>query len=229
MDFRAAAKRLRRALVPSAIVLAVVIGLIAVWRGGFLVSDNVPFSKLTWALSGEGRRHDMAQDFLDNHFRIGMSVDDVVALLGEPDLEREHWVYFLSDRGRGPRVGTPAELAQYPCLMIRFRAERVDTVFGEESMGVIGVATVPTPAPFAREAWLRGSFDERRAMAWTLAESPPFLGASHDEIANLLGVPDERDARFFEYELGWSTADPRGLVIEFDENDRATTGRVVQH
>ena len=171
----------------------------------------------------------MANDYLKDHWQVGMTVEEIVEVLGAPYLDREHWTYALSDRGMGPEVATPLEFANHPRMTIRFRAGVAVRVFGEEALYLHRSTLAPAPIPFDHEEWLKGDYDTRRPMARSLAEDPPFLGASREEIFELLGEPDDRDPRFIEYELGWSIIDPRGLIINIDENGRAIDGKVVEH
>ncbi len=211
------------------VIALVVLASVFVWRSGGFVSGSIAFSETSWRLASAGRRHHMANDFLQNHFETGMPLDELLELLGAPERDREHWLYFLSERGQGPEVGTPSELARYPYLAVRFRAGEVSAIFGESWLVEFGATQQPELLAFDRDLWLSGDPETRRRMAWKIEQSPPFLGNTHEQILDLLGEPDRREPRTLEYELGWGMADPYGLVFTVDDKNTVTAGNVIQH
>lgn len=61
---------------------ALLLATLAVVYRTYIASEK--FSPTIWRMLAEGSREAMARDFVANHFRSGMSRDEVIALLGEP-------------------------------------------------------------------------------------------------------------------------------------------------
>jgi hypothetical protein len=68
------------------VVVACFAGLLAVASFGYrtLIPPR-KFSPMAWKSTSQDRRQTMAEDFVANHFRPGMSRAEIVSLLGEPD------------------------------------------------------------------------------------------------------------------------------------------------
>lgn len=227
-------KTIRFKLFAALVSLVLLLGIATIWRSGILVTDSISFSKTRWWLAAEGRRHHMADDFLQNHFQSGMTVQALFKLLGEAHLDREHWNYFLSERGGGPSVGTVLELAQFPTFSVRFRAGEVSAVFSESWLGeswldISDAFSLPEIVQFDQKVWQDGDFDLRRGMALDLEGSGALSGLSHSSILKMLGEPDLRESRTLEYELGWGFIDPYGLVFTVNNQGLVEKGNVFQY
>ena len=103
------------AIVFSILVVVLAAGLF-VWHVFFRTHyeyEPLEFSKEAWAAANERQRGYMVKDLLENHELKGMTYDEVVALLGRPDLDKEIGVdsikknsihYDLGYMGENPRV-----------------------------------------------------------------------------------------------------------------------------
>lgn len=81
--------------------------------------------------------------------------------------------------------------------------------------------------PFDPDLWQRGSMRERGRMARDLVLSRKLVGLTHDEVAALLGRPDQNShAMFYTVDLGHRfVSEPwtYSLVIEFGSNSQKVT------
>jgi len=55
----------------------------------------IDFSRQSWQAAHRYKRLELARDFLDKHVPVGMSKEEVVALLGIPDHQTPHSLTYL--------------------------------------------------------------------------------------------------------------------------------------
>jgi hypothetical protein len=150
-----------------------------------------PFSRWRWVVSSGMRSREMALDWLQSHFVKGMSVEEVLADLGEPSHTADSYWYDA-----GPNVPrTPGNLrGMNPGVYVWF------TVHGtvrRVSGGDLGEG--PARSSFDAGAWLESAGSDRRALALALVDEGLPESMRKDDVVALLGRPDSLRACEFRY------------------------------
>lgn len=158
------------------------------------------FSPAHWKQAKQFRRRILAYDFLQQVSPAGMTLAEIQALLGEPDTERDFWMYNLRSDDKSVQPGETAEIS-HPQLVVSFRGGKAVNFFTTERW-----STPSAQTPFEESAW-RSSPPQVRAQMISALFHGPFVatttGQDKQQIAALLGNPDERSpAKAVYYDLG---------------------------
>ena len=200
--------------------VAVFLVLLMMWRAGIFLRGDVAFTSSLWKRIDPDRRHHLANDFLQNHFVAGMSVEELFELLGDPVWDHQFWHYWLSDNGAPPSdVMTGAEWKNYPSLAINLAGGRVRSGFESWSIDP------PPQRNFDAGEWRSASPSDRFGMIVSLVESGILLDKDTGEVTQLLGPADQQDPqRTITYYVGWNLIDAILLRFEVDEQGRVVDG-----
>lgn len=169
----------------------------AMWIVGVVVSRSAaepPFSRWRWTLSSGMRSRAMAEDWLQNHLIERMTVREVLADLGDPDIMLDYWLYDA-----GPDVPrSPSNLrGESPRLLVWFSVRgTVRSVSGAD------LGEGPAQSAFDAKAWQESAGSDRRALALALLDEGLSDSFGRTDILALLGPPDfQRPNVEFRYEI----------------------------
>ncbi|HTE05184.1 MAG TPA: hypothetical protein VK824_03230 [Planctomycetota bacterium] len=141
-------------------------------------NEDVPFEPMTWRSADAADRGRMCDDLLAHHHLVGMSLAQVITLLGAPDSNGEYISYGGHD-GPGDPVASGA-------LLIFFE-EGLVTRFDRDVFP--GPEPRPAALPFDRGRWLEAPQKERLAMLdGAVSLEPEFFGRQRVEVEDFFGA-----------------------------------------
>lgn len=171
------------------------------------------FSTDKWVKATPQLRGSLCKDLIKNYDLKGMSKDDIIKVLGQPDnKERRYW-YELGEVGANV-VFVPVNKATLVFIIgddnriIEYYASGLPEELENES--------------FESSKWLRGNVDVRRKMFNDLIRHDKLKGMYKTEVEELLGKFDGCDDRFY-YNVGnYGRFFSLGyyLIIKFDKSGR---------
>lgn len=88
---------MRREIATPIAVVAVGMLLLSAWLG----TASRRFSPEAWAGTADEERQAMAEDLIASRRLIGMDIDEVPALLGQPDYREKAMLIYTVDEGEG--------------------------------------------------------------------------------------------------------------------------------
>ena len=153
------------------ILVAVAIGVVAVWR-----SFHEPFTKEKWIHATPQMRDRLMEGLAESGMLMGLTEGEVYELLGEPDGASHGGVSYALSHERG---------WSGPCLLFAFTRDGYVESAGLSSMG----GTV-SHANFEAEVWRDGTPADRLSMVRDLIASQPLEGMHSEDLYRLLGKPD---------------------------------------
>lgn len=167
----------------------------------------------------------MANDFLEKYDTRGMTLDELRALLGEPDFGPHAWMYNLSLDGPPPPGRQETSVYyRHPQLYVYFEGLRVHDV------RVILADDLREGLTFDSEVWKTSDAPVRRKMSASLIRSGILKSSNKYDVRRILGNPDkEREEEQFEYSLGYRIIDLVTLSFTFDANGKVSEAKIFEH
>ena len=179
---------------------------------------NKKYSVERWKKGKERDRQFMADNFLQTVNTTGMSLDELVTYLGEPDYPQNTVVYYLDSDV--PPLTTPPEIwSQRPVLLIFLQDGVVTNTRHPE--GAAGGRK-----PFDASLWRVAPSADRMAMCLSLLNDITLQGMSIDDVESLLGRPDEQEVN---YNLGVRMIDYVTLSFILDRDRNVVCAQTIEH
>ena len=179
---------------------------------------NKKYSTERWKKAKANDRRFMADDFLQTITTTGMSLDELLTYLGEPDYPQSTVVYYLDSDV--PPLTTPIEIfSQRPVLLIFLQDGVVTSTRHPES-------AAGGRKPFDASLWKVAPSSDRMAMCLSLLNDVTLVGMSVDDVEALLGTPDEQEIN---YDLGVRMIDAVTLTFIVDRNRNIICAQTIEH
>ena len=191
--------------------------------GGLLA--NRTFSVSRWKTASKDERRLMADDFVRKVDTMGMTVDELKRLLGNPDFEQDFWSYNLSVEGAAPAGPQNIDVfLDHPQLYVQFREGRVET------LSVTDGLDLSTDLTFSAPVWRQSKPADRLRMTASLMSDEVLKGLSKQEVEQMMGVPDSKsESHEVEYDLGYRMIDLVTLTFTLDAAGEVVSAKVVEH
>lgn len=171
-----------RVTLGSLLLIPLAVGLVAIAAGRR--AADAPFSKWRWIVSSGMRSREMALDYLENHFVPGMTVQEVMSDLGDPDHFNRYWSLGYDVTPDDP--STPSNL--------EYRRPGVSVWFGIDGrVSYVEGYHLPVgnePVEFDSGSWQRAAGANRTAMACDLVREGLSNSMRKEEVIEVLGTPD---------------------------------------
>jgi hypothetical protein len=156
------------------------------------------FDAAAWQTADSNTRGRMCADLMSKHELVGMPLDDVIALLGEPS-SSNHCVWYWV----GPTSDTEHSAGRFKIYFEH------DIVTSLDRDGL--PSPRPAPVAFDRGQWLGASSETRLSMLdGALALESEFLGRARAVVEDFFGPPSGRWHDAY-YELSPVDDDPGGF------------------
>jgi len=177
------------------------------------------FSRDNWRDASQLSRYGMAGDYLRTRDVTTMTLEEVVADLGQPDDVDNYWEYALSANGLLSRESHMLkESWEHPALFAHFdmdhKLRRFSASLRNEPTGI---------RAFDSAAWATCTPADRESMVGDLLDGKALVGFSKADVELALGRPDRENADFLvEYTVAVHFLDHQHLAFSVDQGGRVT-------
>ena len=210
---------------PVSVATCVLVALLALFARCDLFEPSAQFTPEKWKSAKAEEKRPLARGFLRSHRVKGMSVSDIVKLLGVPDSEQDAFEYNLSSNGPPPAGPQPMYVfIDHPQLYVCFK------------LGIVEDLRLPynfTPRGnrrFEQNEWATANPAYRQAMVADLISSNRLAKQSKAAVQSILGKPDAYSSEHtISYDLGYGLIDPVTLTFTLDSSETVRSAAIYEH
>jgi hypothetical protein len=188
-------------------------------------SSQTGFDASQWRMAPPGERRVMAKEFLKEYRTKALLVDDVKALLGDPDYEDDNWCYGIgASDSDSSEISSTRRVPRDLELCVSFKNGTVGDV------GTTYTIKLTDDAKFNSTQWKASKPSGRIKMARNLIESELLLNKTKDEVRQILGEAERKSDKFeIGYDLGLRVIDHVYLVFVVGPDRKILDAKIEEH